>query len=707
MMKRFTWKRAVVWLGFAVASLCAAYVILDVYEVGGVPMPEPSKVTIARTDQGWTELLSRRYHHTSQGTRILPYKWFMALERPTLDPIIFPGKFAARSNLERFGFLYDDSAPKSGTDDLPIGFAIDEEFYAPYASPPVARPTPMVGLTCAACHTGRLDLQGSDGRLTGVLIEGGSGMINLGKFQEAAGLALGYTLFFKARFSRFAEAVLGERLPSDDPRVVALQSELKAYVDTGIAGNDYAKEHKLYPVDAGFSRTDALGLIGNRVFGPLQNENQTVTDAPVNFPHLWDTPWFDWVQYNASIRLPMSRNIGEALGVGAAVKLALEPGEKYETTVRVENLAWIEEFLGGSAPFEGLKPPSWKDLADRGLLPPIDQPMADKGEALYRRHCERCHLPARTKLIENINNKAYDKYWDHHATGDQKFLRVPVRDLDEIGTDPNQAANFYRRFAVVPMIEPHPNPAKNNRAGTRTISAEEGLYRVTSSIRRDVYNDLHLFEPSHADKRERFDRYRTLTFPLDTEDQILERKSINEVIINNLGYKARPLDGIWATPPFLHNGSVPNLYQILVPATSRSASFYLGTNKYDAVRLGYETEQFPNAFLLDTTISGNRNSGHEFRNLELEELEATMQRSIDKTLSTDARWANVLGITENAYKILTPQVRWEKIRALSHDFLNVRQDHKPKQTFQGVRGVLGAEFSDEERWEILEYLKTL
>src|SRR5262249_17411833 len=34
-------------------------------------------------------------------------------------------------------------------------------------------------------------------------------------------------------------------------------------------------------------------------------------------------------------------------------------------------------------------------------------------------------------------------------------------------------------------------------------------------------------------------------------------------------YKARPLDGIWATAPYLHNGSVPNLTELLKPAAQR------------------------------------------------------------------------------------------------------------------------------------------
>src|SRR5262249_14417621 len=130
-------------------------------------------------------------------------------------------------------------------------------------------------------------------------------------------------------------------------------------------------------------RTDALGLIGNRVFGPLNNENQSMIDAPVNFPHLWDTAWFDWVQYNASIRMPLARNIGEALGVGGAVKLGNSLSDQLEYTVRVDNLDWIERFLGGDDPMpsytdeyakyenvNGSRKPKKQSEKVRGLLPP-------------------------------------------------------------------------------------------------------------------------------------------------------------------------------------------------------------------------------------------------------------------------------------------------------------------------------------------------
>jgi hypothetical protein len=77
-------------------------------------------------------------------------------------------------------------------------------------------------------------------------------------------------------------------------------------------------------------------------------------------------------------------------------------------------------------------------------------------------------------------------------------------------------------------------------------------------------------------------------------------------------YMPRPLNGIWATPPYLHNGSVPNLYALLSPVAERPTTFYLGNREYDPEHVGYRTGKFPGGFEFDTTIRGNRNTGHEF-----------------------------------------------------------------------------------------------
>jgi hypothetical protein len=77
-------------------------------------------------------------------------------------------------------------------------------------------------------------------------------------------------------------------------------------------------------------------------------------------------------------------------------------------------------------------------------------------------------------------------------------------------------------------------------------------------------------------------------------------------------YKARPLNGIWATAPYLHNGSVPNLEQLLMPPNDREKQFYVGSRKFDPGKIGLSTEKDSfRSFLFDTSKIGNLNSGHD------------------------------------------------------------------------------------------------
>ena len=80
--------------------------------------------------------------------------------------------------------------------------------------------------------------------------------------------------------------------------------------------------------------------------------------------------------------------------------------------------------------------------------------------------------------------------------------------------------------------------------------------------------------------------------------------------IPELVYKAAPRDGVWATPAFMHNGSVPNLYEMLIPARERTKKFYRG-QEFDPVKVGLDTTQ-SSGYLMDTTLLGNSNAGHSF-----------------------------------------------------------------------------------------------
>ena len=76
-----------------------------------------------------------------------------------------------------------------------------------------------------------------------------------------------------------------------------------------------------------------------------------------------------------------------------------------------------------------------------------------------------------------------------------------------------------------------------------------------------------------------------------------------------------PLDGLWLRAPYLHNGSVANLRELLEPEEKRAKTFYRGNDLFDQVNVGYNTN-LPSArhigWLLDTRVRGNGNQGHTY-----------------------------------------------------------------------------------------------
>jgi len=82
-----------------------------------------------------------------------------------------------------------------------------------------------------------------------------------------------------------------------------------------------------------------------------------------------------------------------------------------------------------------------------------------------------------------------------------------------------------------------------------------------------------------------------------------------------IGYVVPYLDGIWLRGPYLHNGSVPNLMELLRPASERTKLFWRGYDVYDQENVGFisqgeEAERIGTPF--DTMLRSNGNGGHEF-----------------------------------------------------------------------------------------------
>jgi uncharacterized protein (DUF2235 family) len=539
-----------------ICILCAAAVaIFAAYHSLEVPkIDRPDAVVFL--PQNWTDDQRHRYYHMAQGSELLPYAWFLALEQPRFSITGAPS-FKNDSYLRGFGFI-PDSAGDQNPDALPVGFVRDDRFVDPYTG----QKNVVLGITCAACHTGELFF----GKKA-IRIDAGPSLIDLQKFTEALGLAVTWTYYDPLRFRRFSHRVLGPNPAHADS--VLLRQALKYYLDTSFA--EFKANRHLFPTPEGYGRTDALARIGNFVFGTELNnrKNLVIGDGPVNFPPVWDASWMDWVQYNGSIQQPMGRNVGEALGVRSRINLIGYPGTQFQNTIHVDNLHEIELLLGGEAPGKGVWSPKWPE----DILGKIDPVKAAKGEKLYNELCLHCHQPP---MLSEEGRKA--EHWTSATGTGKQFFKVTMIPLAEIGTDPKEAQNFAKRSA------------DSGPLGKGTLPATDGLKYITQKVIDQAYADLKL----SPEQQNEWNGFR------------------NNELLAPLAYKARPHDGIWATPPYLHNGSVPNLFALLSPVSERPKVFYLGNKQYDPLKLGLNLDPLKGASKFRTDLPGNSNAGHEF-----------------------------------------------------------------------------------------------
>jgi len=459
-------------------------------------------------------------------------------------------RLAAPAHLARFGFLVNDDAA-SNPDRLPVGFTQHRDRDSGEE---------MLDLTCATCHSGQLNYRGR-----GVRIDGGAGMHDMNKFLEELVSSLTTTYVLPWKFDHFAQKVLGVKYPEGECELrAAFGQTVRRFLAQGIT----QWYHGQSLTQDGFGRTDALGRINNALLADrLQTPaNYRVADAPVNFPHLWDIWRFDWAQWNGSIHQAMMRNAGTALGLEAPVALfgpdgqLLPESERYQSTVRVADLHCIETTL------EQLRPPRWPE----DIFGPIDRAKAARGKEIYRLHCASCHDPQ--PAAATCQGLTYTEW------------RVPLFPVSQIGTDPRAADNFANWTVDISKLDP-------SDPKLRDVSAAEGLRYITERVTNRKYDELGL-SPA---QRERF-------------DGLCRRDDIQAP----LQYRARPLDGAWATPPFLHNGSVPNLYQLLLPAAQRETIFYTGNLEFDPHVVGYVSKRFWGGTRFDTRAIGNGNAGHEY-----------------------------------------------------------------------------------------------
>jgi hypothetical protein len=512
-------------------------------------------------DQNWSPQLREQFYFTPQGSRLIPRDWFLALERSDDKEL-----FSSPENLARFGWLYQSgAASKLNPGNLPIGMTLE-----PATAPGGGN---WMGMTCAACHTGTVT---SKGKM--VRIDGAPSMLDFGSFLSALSrsILVGHPAVDQEKFKRFAARVRaaganGANGPTDE--------QLAAFYEDFAAKFIGRAWMRTPPIPAGPGRVDALTQIVNSlaVFNLGTPENLHPPVAPTSFPFLWLTPKLDFVQWNPIASSPIARNAGEALGVFGDANFGRDAATSpLNSTVLFDRLFELEHWV------DDLAPPKWQE----DIFGTIDQARWRRGAALYKSDCRGCHnMPPfdMTRKEDNIRGKQFIK-----------ITRIPYQ---SVGTDPLYVQSLVGRFVQTGALGPMLFGGRTVVPGAEFFAVSTGAVLQKGLADAQIsgeqllaYNDFRFYPKAKPnDPNEPLRPYRPPSLT---------------------GLKAGPLLGIWATGPFLHNGSVPNMYEVLSPPEERSSTFWVGNPELDTQKLGFVSTERADLFKFDARLPGNRNSGH-------------------------------------------------------------------------------------------------
>jgi hypothetical protein len=565
------------------------------------PPPPPPPPDHAQATQGWDSDQRLAWYQAGQGSRLMPWAWAKALEqKDSGEP------FLADAHMAKFRFLalpQSQAVPK-----LPIGFAIDEQDDSQlsftklrwYSDQPANEQ--WLGLNCSACHTGQVNFQGRT-----LTVDGAPSLVDFQSFIEAADGALGATLGQGDKFDRFAAKVLAGR---DTPANRDLLR--KALTDLLKWETDNAKLNAT-PIRYGYGRLDAVGHIFNKVSqlavykaDPPARATPNPADAPVSYPFLWDIYRQSQLQWNGIVKTQrlnlgagdldygaLGRNVGEVVGVFGDVVIDKAPSMSgYRSSIQAGNLDRLEAVL------RKLQPPKWPAA--------LDQAKVSQGATLYNtKGCKGCHT---------IEPEGTNIYPIHMV----KLTRDSQGNPNRNNTDPWMACNAISYVSASGKMMTQPSSYFRGKplpqtAPVATLLTNTVIGTLVNKWKQLVGTAVQIFFGV-----ERLPKVAAAADVVSPEEKRAARldscyKAPPE-FADLFAYKARPLDGIWATAPYLHNGSVPTLYDLLRDPKDRPASFSVGTRDFDPVKVGYMTSPTAtgNEFTFTATGNGNSNEGHDY-----------------------------------------------------------------------------------------------
>ena len=284
-------------------------------------------------------------------------------------------------------------------------------------------------------------------------------------------------------------------------------------------------------------------------------------EGNVNLPPMWFAHADTWAQWFAEIHDPGVRNWVQSASTSEVrppkMVTALKSGVLL-ASIHFDNIGEIQRLL------ELLRTPKWPE----DVLGRLDRSKVDEGRGLHEQHCARCH----TRPLLSPNSLGI------------VFKERPAFD---VGTDPTVYQQFAEgataRAAALKRLS-------DNILAFRQKQLEAGLGPEVSGNFMKLHsrgrpNQFGLAQDAYKDSSD-------ATWPK-----------------SGAVYWAPPLEGIFASSPYFHNGSVRTLWEVLTLPEQRTKTFRTGSNAFDPDVVGLRSE---GRFLYDTAEPGKGNNGHSF-----------------------------------------------------------------------------------------------
>jgi mono/diheme cytochrome c family protein len=519
----------------------------------GSEQPAASALDVIYSANGWSQAERDQYYHLAEGSELMPYALLANLQSTkTGAPFL--------QNMARFGFLPDHTGPANPLG-LPVGLTVSLSRDAAKAG------IEIVGFNCAACHVAELTYRGKR-----VRIDGAPAMVDLQGYQVEFKESLDAALKSPAKLLALIVAMEKARNTPDTPASentgsYAREPEVKSAGNVQAAPNADPSFHSVPSAVADAAKPAAPGTFRERL----------KTDIAI-----------------LKVRLAHVKN-GKLLVDGT------EPGPgRIDAFGAARNLLFPQYGLKMQSPVSfpfiwnvpdniGRKPEKFQWIHYDGntnsiLERNIGQALG-MGAVFDPATHESTLRIGNLHQLEVLTHKLQPPKWPADVLGaidenkaqqgeqifNQKCLVCHQDKMFaqmQVGTDPNRANSFGQSVGTTPF--------------------PKAIAPILGGLKKRAFADDGISPAEQAG--------------MDANPVIWRATA---------QYLARPLNGIWATAPYLHNGSVPTLYDLL--HDRRPAKFATGNREFDPIRIGYQddvTITAPNIWIYDTTQPGNSNIGH-------------------------------------------------------------------------------------------------